>query len=86
MDNRRLIGLRGTYGVTQSELASFIGIATPSYCRKEQGKLQFKQGEMMSIYRFFRKYNSGITLDDIFLPLKFTKRKQIGKENEGGTN
>lgn len=76
MKNYRLKSLRSLYEITQSEMACAIGSTTSNYCSKENGKRQFKQQEMNKIYMFFKKIDEKITLDDIFLPIEVTERKQ----------
>lgn len=71
-----LIRLRKEKKYTQEDLANLLDISTEGYRLKELGKNQFKNDEMFVISNFF-----GENIEDIFLPTKYTKRKQI----KGGT-
>ncbi|HGO4157762.1 TPA: helix-turn-helix transcriptional regulator [Staphylococcus aureus] len=66
-----LIKLRKERKCTQEDLANLLNISTEGYRLKELGKHQFKNDEMFIIADFFDE-----NIGDIFLPAKYTKRKQ----------
>lgn len=53
-------------GLTQKDMAKYLGISTKSYRDKEKGKQEFTQDEMFKLSNFFNK-----PIDKIFLPRKF---------------
>ena len=64
--------LREELDITQLELAKTIGMTRSNYCLKENGKVQFRQSEMLKILEVFnnllRKKKQGLTtLEQIFL-------------------
>ena len=59
----KLYVLRKGAGMTQSDMASMLGISRVSYGKKERGSAEFTQDEMFKISDMF---NLGI--DDIFTP------------------
>ena len=65
-----LIKLRKERKCTQEDLANLLNISTEGYRLKELGKHQFKNDEMFIIADFLTK------ILEIFLPTKYTKRKQ----------
>lgn len=67
----KLEELRELNGDTQADMATLLNINTTTYRDKEKGDSEFKASEMFIIAR---KYNK--TLEDIFLPTKFTNREQ----------
>ncbi|EMW6124613.1 TPA: helix-turn-helix transcriptional regulator [Enterococcus faecalis] len=67
-----LYKLRKEKGETQKQLANLIGVSEESYRLKENGSNQFKSNEMFIIAQHFEK-----TMDEIFLPTKYTKSKQL---------
>lgn len=59
----KLIILRKKRGVTQKQLAEYLGIAEKTYGLKERGEFQFTLEEMFKLRDFF-----GERIEDIFLP------------------
>lgn len=59
----KLIILRKKRGVTQKQLAEYLGITEKTYGLKERGKFQFTLEEMFKLRDFF-----GERIEDIFLP------------------
>lgn len=59
----KLIILRKKRGVTQKQLAEYLGIAEKTYGLKERGEFQFTLEEMFKLRDFFGK-----RIEDIFLP------------------
>lgn len=47
---RELKGKRVMEGLTQQHMANLLQISISSYCRKENGKVDFSQGEIKTIY------------------------------------
>lgn len=60
-----LIKLRKERGLSQKDMADYLGITPESYGAKERGKQPFFIDEMFKI-----KYLFGCTMDEIFLPRK----------------
>lgn len=59
----KLLVLRKKMGVSQRELASYLGISLKSYSMKERGERQFTLDEMFKLRDFF-----GLGIEDIFMP------------------
>lgn len=59
----KLLVLRKKRGITQKELASYLGISTKAYSMKERGERQFTLDEMFKLRDLF-----GMRIEDIFLP------------------
>ena len=59
----KLINLRKSKGITQQQVAAFIGCSLKNYNDKELGKRPFNSDEMFNIADYF-----GVPLTDIFLP------------------
>lgn len=66
MKNKKLASLRTLYEVNQSSLATVIGVSVNTFSSKERGITNFTQPEMIKITKFFKNYNSNVTMDDIF--------------------
>ncbi|MBC8059298.1 MAG: transcriptional regulator [Clostridiaceae bacterium] len=66
MINNKLVGYRNRLGLTQTEMATKIGIGLTSYNFKEQGKKDFKQSEMEAITTLIKQDIPDITMDKIF--------------------
>lgn len=67
----KLLGIRKERDETQEEVAKMLGLSTASYRSKELGHSQFKMNEMFALASHYH-----MTIDDIFLPTKSTKREQ----------
>ena len=67
----KLLGIRKERGETQEDVAKMLGISTASYRSKQLGHSQFKMNEMFALASHYH-----MTIDDIFLPTKSTKREQ----------
>lgn len=67
-----LYKIRKEAGDTQKELAELIGVSEESYRLKEKGNNQFKSNEMFIIAAHYGK-----NMEEIFLPTKYTKGKQL---------
>ena len=59
----KLLVLRKKMGISQRELASYLGISLKSYSMKERGDRQFTLDEMFKLRDFF-----GLGIEDIFMP------------------
>ncbi|WP_044737159.1 helix-turn-helix transcriptional regulator [Geobacillus kaustophilus] len=59
----KLLVLRKKKGITQKELASYLGISVRAYSMKERGERQFTLDEMFKLRDFF-----DMRIEDIFLP------------------
>lgn len=66
----KLAALRRYHGISQKEMADYLGIDLRTYINKESGQSQFKANEMFAIARKFGK-----PIDEIFLPTNFTKHE-----------
>ena len=71
-----LYRIRKEKGETQKELATLIGVSEESYRLKEKGDNQFKSDEMFIIAKHYGK-----TMEEIFLPTKYTKSKQPDRKS-----
>ena len=63
----KLEELRELNGDTQEQMANLLNINTTSFRNKEKGDTEFKATEMFIIAKHYGK-----TLEEIFLPPKFT--------------
>ena len=63
---------RTKFGITQKELSEVLGITEKTYSTKERYGT-FTQQEMLKIRQFFLRYEPGISLDQIFLPIELPK-------------
>ncbi len=61
-----LIRLRKERGLSQKDMADFLGISIDSYGSKERGKQPFFIDEMFKIKFLFK-----LSMDEIFLPRNF---------------
>lgn len=59
----KLLVLRKKMGISQRELAAYLGISLKSYSMKERGERQFTLDEMFKLRDFF-----GLGIEDIFMP------------------
>lgn len=64
--NDRLVGYRKMLKINQCELANLLGISATSYSKKETGKTEFTQSEMVKITQYIKSLVPDITMDDIF--------------------
>lgn len=64
--NNKLIAYRKMLKINQAEMANVVNVSSTSYNRKEVGKIDFTQSEMINIVNFFKKYIPDLTMDDIF--------------------
>lgn len=60
--NFKLKAARNNKGYTQDDMAVFLGMAKPTYCNKENGKMEFSENEMVMIAKILE-----VSLDYIFL-------------------
>ena len=63
----KLEELRELNGDTQEQMANLLNINTTSFRNKEKGDTEFNATEMFIIAKYYGK-----TLEEIFLPPKFT--------------
>lgn len=68
----RLKGARAEAGLTQEAVAAYLGISTPTYCKRENNKIPFIQPEVNKLILLFGK-----TYEELF-PL----RKEGKDENK----
>ena len=63
----KIAGYRKMLGFTQESIAKRFDISTQAYRMKEQGKIRFKDNEMLFFRNELRKrVIPGITIDEIF--------------------
>lgn len=72
---KRLKGLRVEFGLTQADMAEYLGISKNSYHRKETGLYEFSLSESMLIAKLFNK-----PIDEIFFKQEVTET--ITKDNK----
>jgi len=53
-------------GLTQKEVAKYLGITSQSYSNKERGYRPFKDKEKVKLKMLFQKVDSSLTIDSIF--------------------
>lgn len=75
--NNKLIAYRKMLNMTQTDIASEIGIALTSYSHKETGKREFTQNEMVQITKIIQEKIPDVTMDDIFFNNKVSKLKTL---------
>lgn len=63
---RKIAGYRVMIGLTQSQMASKMGISRQSYYAKETGKTPFKDSEKKLFRDLIRNLIPNITIDEIF--------------------
>lgn len=66
----KLYALRKNKGMTQNDVAKYLGITEQTYRSKELGHRLFNADEMFELSHLFKK-----PMDDIFLPPKVPNRK-----------
>lgn len=71
--NDRLVGYRKMLKINQCELASLLGISATSYSKKETGKIEFTQSEMIKITQCIKSLVPNVTMDDIFFKRTVSK-------------
>lgn len=60
-------------GLTQSDVAKFLGISLQAYYRKENGKTPFSDVEKVKLKDIFSEEFPGITIDSLFFNSKVSK-------------
>jgi len=70
--NTKLAAYRKLLNINQSEMAEKIGCSYVSYSKKETGKVQFSQNEMVTVIDIIKEKIPEITMDEIFF------NKQVG--------
>lgn len=58
---RTLKALRGLHELTQTDVATILGISLHSYCNKENGKISFSLNEAKQLSDLFK-----LTIEEIF--------------------
>ncbi|MDO6353565.1 helix-turn-helix domain-containing protein [Caloramator sp. CAR-1] len=75
--NKKLIAYRNMLRLTQADMAKLLNITQTSYSFKENGKVPFKQDEMIKITKFFKEKIPEITMDEIFFEEEVNKLKTL---------
>ncbi|OFK62563.1 hypothetical protein HMPREF2811_02580 [Globicatella sp. HMSC072A10] len=69
----KLVGLRSSLSMTQTDMANYLGISTQSYWNKENGRRPFSDNEKIKIKNLFLKYEPSITIEELFFNNKVLK-------------
>lgn len=65
-DLNKIAAYRKLIGVSQADMAKKLGISLTSYNKKENGRREFTQSEMIEITKIFQEKLPDITMDAIF--------------------
>lgn len=71
--NNILIGYRKMLNINQTNFARLLEISLTTYSKKERGKVEFTQNEMIKITSFLKENIPDVTMDDIFFASQVTK-------------
>ncbi|WP_233418613.1 helix-turn-helix transcriptional regulator [Jeotgalibaca dankookensis] len=71
MKINKVAGYRNMLGMTQKEMAVFLGITAQSYSNKETGKNPFNDKEKIKLKKLFNRIDGRLSIDDIFFDLEF---------------
>lgn len=78
----KVSGYRNMLGLTQREVAAYLGITSQSYSNKERGYRGFSDDEKVKLKKLFQRIDSSLTIDSIFfsnLCQKSERGKGYGK-------
>lgn len=67
----KVAGYRNMLGMTQKDVAEYLGITVQSYSNKETGKNSFNDTEKMKIKKLFNIIDISLSIDDIFFSYGF---------------
>lgn len=62
----KMAGYRGNLGMTQRQMADYLGITPQSYSNKERKETAFNDAEKKKIKELLNSYFPSITIDEIF--------------------
>lgn len=62
----KVSGYRNMMGLTQREVAAYLGITSQSYSNKERGYRAFSDDEKVKLKKLFQRIDSSLTIDSIF--------------------
>lgn len=62
----KVAGYRAMLGMSQKEIATYLGITSQSYSNKETGKRYFNDKEKVKIKELFNRIDETLKIDDIF--------------------
>ncbi|UDM74021.1 helix-turn-helix transcriptional regulator [Vagococcus fluvialis] len=62
----KIAKMRKFMGLTQTDVASILGISLQSYYKKENKKTPFNDNEKIAMKNLFKKSFPKITIDEIF--------------------
>lgn len=71
MENK-VAGYRKLFGIKQSELAKILGIGKTTVVAREKGSREWTHEEILKVLETFKRFDSKITFEDIFLDNKFS--------------
>lgn len=72
MNSLKLKGARVSKGLNQEETAKKVGVALPTYCNKENGKIPFTTKEISKLSKIFDL--NIVEINDIFFDGDLTNR------------
>lgn len=75
MKQDKLPAYRKLIGLKQTEMAEKIRITPTTYSKKESGKSDFTETEMVLITKIIKEKIPDVTMDDIFYANKISKMK-----------
>ena len=78
----KLIGKRHEKGITQQEMADFLGISKNNYFLKEKGKLDFNLTEVRSILKILDSEYNEIFFDNFVTENSYKCKKRKGDRDE----
>lgn len=86
--------LRASLGISQGELAEFIGISRQTYCALEVGKREMGWNTFLALFLFFVSNdasNSLLNMNDVFIEqvhtfLQFESVKNMDQHPKGNEN
>lgn len=62
----KVAGYRAMLGMSQKEIANYLGITSQSYSNKERGTRFFTDEEKVLLKELFQKADSSLTIDSLF--------------------
>lgn len=61
-----IAGYRVMMGLTQKEMARYLGISRQAYSEKERGNVPFNDNEKISLRNLFREVDADLSIDRLF--------------------
>lgn len=63
---KKVAGYRSMLGMTQKEIAEYLGISSQNYSNKENSRTSFNDREKVKLKKLFSEIDETLTIDDIF--------------------